>query len=757
MPRFIPVLAFLLLALPALAFEPFTVKDIRFEGLQRISAGAVLNQLPVRIGDRVDAHLSARIIHALYKSGFFKDVRLERDGDTLVVFVAERPSIAEITITGNDAIPTEQMQEALKQIGLSKGKVLNRALLDKIQLELERQYYSLGKYGAQIKITTKPLARNRVDVRIEIAEGAEASVYAINIVGNKAFSDRQLLARMKLNERSFFSGGAQYSRQLLAADLETLKSWYLDRGYLHFNIESTQVSLTPDRQDVYITINITEGQQYRVREVKLAGKLIIPEAVARSLITLHPGEVFSRKEAVDSTKRISDRLAEIGYAFANVNIIPDIDEKARTVGVTLFVDPGQKVYVRRINISGNTKTRDEVIRRELRQMEGDWMSTRKISLSKTRLDRTGFFSTVGVETPSVPGTPDLVDVNFNVAERPTGNLSAGLGYSDTQGALFNFAISQENFLGTGKRVSINVDNSQVTKNYSINYNNPYYTLDGINRGFSVYYRAIDAAQAQISNYTTDSYGATLSYGFPLSEIDSSRISVGYENSNIVLGTSLVSQDVVDFVAENGDQYGYFPIVYSWTRDSRDRRILATRGGTTRFSTEVAVPGGDLEYYKVNLQHLQYFPVSKRITLLAKINLGYGDAFGNTTRLPPWKKYYAGGSRTVRGYEANSLGPVDPVTGVRTGGNRKLIGNLELILPNPFSETEGSTRLAAFIDMGNVYGAAESVTTDSLRFSTGVALLWLSPVGALRFSYAVPFNTQDGDRLQAFQFTMGSAF
>ncbi len=757
MRRLLPVLAFLLLSLPAQAFEPFTVRDIRIEGLQRISAGAVFNTLPVRIGDRVDENLSARIIHALYKSGFFKDVRLEREGDTLVVFVAERPSIAEIVITGNDAIPTEQMQEALKQIGLSQGKVLNRALLDKIRLELERQYYSLGKYGVQIKTTITPLARNRVKVSIEIAEGAEASVYAINIVGNKAFPDRVLLARMKLNERGFFTGGAQYSRQLLAADLETLKSWYLDRGYIHFTIESTQVSLTPDRQDVYITINVSEGKQYRVREVKLAGKLIIPEDVARSLISLHPGDVFSRKEAVDSTKRISDRLAEIGYAFANVNIIPDVDETNRTVGVTLFVDPGQKVYVRRINISGNTKTKDEVIRRELRQMEGDWMSTKKIALSRTRLNRTGFFENVGVETPSVPGVPDWADVNYQVAERPTGNLSAGLGYSDTQGALFNFAISQENFLGTGKRVSINVDNSQVTKNYSFNYNNPYHTLDGINRGFSIYYRAIDAAQAQISNYTTDSYGANLSYGFPLSETDSSRITLGYENSNIVLGDSLVSQDVVDFVAENGDQYGYFPIIYAWTRDSRDRRILATRGGTTRFSTEVAVPGGDLEYYKVNLQHQQYFPVSKRVTLLAKINLGYGDALGETTRLPPWKKYYAGGSRTVRGYEANSLGPVDPATGVRTGGNRKLIGNLELILPNPFSETEGSTRLAAFVDMGNVYGAEESITTDSLRFSTGVALLWLSPVGALRFSYAVPFNTQDGDRLQAFQFTMGSAF
>ncbi len=757
MPRFLAAFLLLLIWLPARAFEPFVVKDIRIEGLQRISAGAVLNQLPVRIGDRMDENLSARVIHALYKSGFFKDVRLEREDNTLVVFVAERPSIAEISITGNDAIPTEQMEEALKQIGLSKGKVLNRALLDKIRLELERQYYSLGKYGVQIKATTTPLERNRVKVSIEIAEGEEASVYAINIVGNKAFSDAVLLSRMKLSKRNFLTGGAQYSRQLLAGDLETLKSWYLDRGYIHFNIESTQVSLTPDRQDVYITINVTEGQQYRVRDVKLAGELILPKDVVKSLITLAPGDVFSRKEAVDSTKRISDRLAEIGYAFANVNIIPDIDDKDRTVGVTLFVDPGQKVYVRRINISGNTKSKDEVIRRELRQMEGDWMSTKKIALSRTRLDRTGYFETVGVETPAVPGTPDLVDVNFNVVERPTGNLSAGLGYSDTQGALFNFSISQENFLGTGKRVSVNVDNSQVTKNYSFNYSNPYHTLDGITRGFSIYYRAIDAAQAQIANYSTDSYGANITYGFPLSEIDSSRFTVGYENSSIVLGSSLVSQDVLDFVAENGDQYGYFPLTYSWIRDSRDRRILATRGGTTSFVTEVAAPGGELEYYKVNLRHLQYFPVSKRITFLAKVNLGYGDAYGDTTRLPPWKKYYAGGSRTVRGYEANSLGPVDSATGQRIGGDRKLIGNLELILPNPFTETEGSTRLTAFVDMGNVYAKESAITADSLRFSTGVGLLWLSPVGALRFSYAIPFNTQDGDKLQAFQFTMGSAF
>ena len=429
-------------SVPAYGFESFVIKDIRLEGLQRISAGAVFNYLPIKVGDEITDELSSQAIRSLYKTGFFKDVRLEQDGEVLVVFVAERPAIADVVISGNSEIPTEQLEDSLKQIGLTRGKVLDRSLLDQIEQELERQYYSLGKYGVKIDTETTPLERNRVKVSINIAEGEDAEVYTMNIVGNEIFSDELLLTRTQLGTPSMFTGRKQYSKQLLSADLETIKSYYLDRGYINFNIDSTQVSLTPDKQDVYITINLTEGDQYTVRSVKLAGDLIVPEKELTEMISLKEGDVFSRKEAVESTKRISDRLSDDGYAFANVNIVPDIDKDSRTVGITMFVDPGKRVYVRRVNIVGNDKTKDEVIRRELRQFEGDWMSAKQVSLSRTRLDRTGYFEQVNVETPAVPGTSDQVDINYSVKEQPTGNLSAGVGYSDTQGVLLNLGISQ---------------------------------------------------------------------------------------------------------------------------------------------------------------------------------------------------------------------------------------------------------------------------------------------------------------------------
>ena len=749
-----------LLPLSAYAFEPFVVKDIRLEGLQRISAGAVFNYLPVKVGDTITESLSIQSVRALYKTGFFKDVRLEQEGDILVVFVAERAAIADVKIEGNDAIPEDQLEDALKQIGLSKGKVLDRATLDKVQQELQRIYYSLGKYGVKIDTQVTPLERNRVKVTIDISEGEDARVHAINIVGNKKFSNKTLLNRLQLNEVSYLGKNAQYSKQLLAADLETLKSYYLDRGYIHFNIESTQVSLTPDKEDVYITINVTEGKQYTVREVKLAGDLIIPEKEAMEFVSLKPGDVFSRKEAVGSTKRISDRLAELGYAFANVNIIPDVDEEKLNIGVTLFVDPGNKVYVRRLNITGNTKTKDELIRRELRQFEGDTLSTAQIAQSRLRLDRTGYFESVTVETPTVPGVNDEVDANFAVKERATGNLSAGVGYSDTQGFLFNVGVSQENFLGTGKRIGFKIDNSQVTKNYSFNYTNPYYTVDGVSRGFSIFYRAVDAEQADISNYTTDSLGANISYRLPLDEEDSLRFTLGYENTNVKLGETNVSEDVIEFVDQNGSEYNDFPVNVGWVRDSRNRRIMATEGSLTTAGTDFTIPGSDLLYYKLNLRHLQYFPVGSLTEGSANISLGYGGSFGDTTELPPWKKYYAGGIRTVRGYEPNSLGPRDPVTDEVLGGSKMVIANLELFVPNPIENTRDSVRISVFLDMGNVFAAGDPIEFDGVngfRYTTGIAANWLSPVGALTFSYAIPLNEQPDDRLQAFQFTLGSAF
>jgi outer membrane protein insertion porin family len=743
----------------AYGFEPFVIKDIRLEGLQRISAGTVFNYLPVKIGDQINNELSSQAIRTLYKTGFFKDVRLEQEGDALVVFVAERPAISDVSITGNSEIPTEQLEDSLKQIGLTRGKVLDRSLLDKIEQELERQYYSLGKYGVKIDTETSPLERNRVKVSINIAEGEDAKVYAINIVGNEIFTDERLLGRTQLGGISFFGGRKQYSKQLLGADLETIKSFYLDRGYINFNIDSTQVSLTPDKQDVYVTVNITEREQYTVRNIKFAGDLIVAEKELIDMVSLKEGDVFSRKLAVESTKRISDRLSEDGYAFANVNIVPDVDKDTLTVGITLFVDPGKRVYVRRVNVSGNSKTKDEVIRREFRQFEGDWMSSKQVSLSRSRLDRTGYFETVSVETPAVPGTSDQVDINYAVKEQPTGNLSAGVGYSDTQGVLLNLGVTQENFLGTGKRVGVNVDNSQVTKNYSISYTNPYHTIEGISRGFRVYYRAVDALEANISNFTTDSYGASLNYGFPLGETTSARMSLGFENTELLLAdeTAGISADIREFVEENGNIYDDFPISASYVDDSRNKRLMATSGSLMTLGAQATIPGSDLEYYKLNFRYLHYIPLGKVTALSLNTSLGYGDGYGDTSRLPPFKNYFAGGVRTVRGYDANSLGPRDTVTGDPIGGDRMIIGNVELILPNPLETEEGSgsTRVSAFFDFGNVY--RNKVELSELRASTGLSILWLSPVGALTFSYAFPINDQEGDELQAFQFTLGSAF
>ncbi|MDZ7805146.1 outer membrane protein assembly factor BamA [Thiohalophilus sp.] len=751
------------MALPAKAFDPFVIEDIRLEGLQRISAGTIFNYLPLKTGDRLDPELSSRAIRDLYETGFFKDVKLEREGDVLVVFVAERPAIADIRIEGNDSIPDEQLESSLQQIGLVRGQVLDRSTLDKVTQELERQYYGQGKYGVEIETVTTPLERNRVDIEINIAEGVAAEIFSVNIVGNKAFNDEELLKNISLSDSSMF-GREKYSRQVFSGDLEALRSYYLDRGYINFNTDSSQVSLTPDKQEVYITINITEGEQYTVRDIKVTGDTIIPLEEVRELITLKVDEIYSHKKSVETTNNISDKLAARGYAFANVNLIPELDKDSRSVALTLSVDPGRRVYVRRINITGNTKTRDEVIRRELRQHEGDWLSTEKVSLSRTRLDRLGFFEQVSVETPAVSGTSDQVDVNFNVKERPTGSLTAGIGYSDTQGALINFGLTQENFLGTGKRLGLNLNNSDVTKFYNLSYTNPYYTDDGVSRGFNVFWREVDAEEAQLTRFTTNTKGASVNYGFPLSEITRANFSLGYENTEIIPGAN-VAQEILDFIDENGSVYDNYEVSLSWRRDSRNRAILADSGSVTSVNLTSAIPGSNLEYYKIDTRFLKYFGLTENITLSTELNLGYGDSFGDTgfDGLPPYMRYYAGGSRTVRGYDSNSLGPNDcddnrpGCTNDPLGGSKRVIGSLELILPNIFAEQSNSTRIAAFFDAGNVFAADQSVDVNELRTSAGLAFMWLAPIGTLRFSYAMPLNDEPGDDTQNFQFTMGSDF
>ena len=745
-----------LLAAKAYAFEPFVVQDIKLEGLQRISIGTVFNYLPIKVGDEINESLTSDAIRKLFKTGFFKDVKVEREGDVLVVFVAERPAIADVSITGNTDIPTDQLTEALNQIGLKIGHVLDRSIVTIIEQELQRQYYSLGKYAVKIETEITPLERNRVNVAVKIAEGESASIYALNIVGNTVFSDKKLQAILELGGTGFLGSRQDYSKQLFAADLETLKSYYQDRGYINFRINSTQVSLTPDKKDVYITVNVTEGDKYKVNKINLSGNLILPEEELKKLITFKSGDTFSRKQASLSRTSINDRLSEDGYAFANINLSPKINEEDKTVDLTFFVDPGRRVYVNRINVFGNIKTKDQVIRREIRQMEGDWMSTKSIAQSKKRLARLGFFDEITVETPAVEGTNDQVDVNYTVTERPTGNLSAGLGYNDTQGAIANFSVTQNNFVGTGNQINISINNSKVVQNNTISYTNPYYTQDGISRGFTIYKRKFEANEADISNYQTNSYGASVNYGIPMSETDSVGVGLSYDNTDLVTGVN-TSTPIINFTNDHGFNYENFKVNLSWSHDNRNRAVFADRGNLASASISSSVPGSDLEFYKMSLRYLQYFPIVEDVTLLFNTNLGYGKPFGDTKTLPPFENYFAGGSRSVRGYDGNSLGPRDSATNDPLGGNKRVVANLELILPNPFAENSKSVRFSTFYDAGNVFAENESVELNQLRTSLGVAMIWITPVGVMRFSWANTLNDKAGDDTKSFQFTLGSTF
>ena len=753
---FLVVLFFSCFINSALAFDNFVVKDIKLEGLQRISVGTVFNYLPIKPGDEVTKSTVRNAIQTLFKTGFFKDIHIEREDDVLIIFVAERSAINDIVIEGNDEIPKEQLDNALQQIGLVKGRVFNRSILEGLQQELQRQYYSLGKYNIKIDVKQTQLERNRVDININLSEGESAEIYAINIVGNNKFSDEKLMLELALAEPSFFGSKNNYKKQELASDLEKLKSFYLDRGYLNFTIDSTQVALGPEKESIYISVNINEGERFTVRDVKLAGELILSENEMTKLISVKANDIFSRRDIVDSTKRLSDALAENGYAFANVNMVPDVDDESRTIGVTFFVDPGRRVYVSRVNIAGNTKTKDEVIRRELRQLESDWLSTSNVASSKTRLDRLGFFEAVNVQTVRIAGISDHVNLNYELIEKPTGSLQAGVGYSDTQGAVVNLAITQDNFLGTGNRIGLNLDNSSVTKQYSFNYTDPYYTDDGVSQRVSVSYRQVDAEAADISNYSTDSYGASLSYGVPLSEFTNYSWGVKYDSTELTTGVN-TSQNILDFITANGAVNDTFQLFTSWSYDSRNRRIFANEGSLTNISAELAVPGGDLEYYKVNLRQLNYFPLGKEVTLALNMNLGYGASYADSTDYPPYENYFAGGSSSVRGYDANSIGPKDDLTNDPTGGKVKVVGNVDLILPNPFTDKSTSTRVSLFLDAGSVFEDSSSINSQDIRSTAGLAFIWITPVGAMRFNFSTALNEQEGDALSSFQFSLGSPF
>ncbi len=744
----------------AIAVDQFQIEDIRLEGLERIAAGTVFNYLPLKAGDKFDDKTSEQALKSLFKTGFFNDIRFAQDNNILVVYFTERPAISEIVFEGNKEIEKENLVKALKSIGFAEGRVFDRSILEKVELELQRQYFSLGRYAARVKSTVTELSRNRVKVHIDISEGKSAAIKHIQIVGNEAFSDKELLGEFELSPAtfwSFFSSSDQYAKQKLSADLETLKSFYLDRGYLNFSIDSTQVSITPDKQDIYITVNITEGKKHRITDIKLVGNLVVPEKELRDRIKIENNSVFSRKQITATVESLAERLGDDGYTFANVNPVPEpISPESTDVVLTFFVDPGKRTYVRRINFAGNAKTRDEVLRREMRQMEGAWASTAKIKRSKERLDRLNFFDEVKVETVPVPDQPDQVDINYSVTERPSGNFMAGIGYSQTQGVLFNASISQDNFLGSGNRVSIGFNTSKVQTLYSFSYYDPYFTVDGISQSFGLYFRKTDAEQANLSSYALDAFGGTLGYGIPLSEHDSIRFGIEPEHLQ-VKSTTNSAKEIFDYIGKNGDTFNIFKLSTGWAHDTRNRILFPESGVLQSLGGEVAVPmGGDkLKYYKLNGKLAMYYSIVKNYTLMLNADVSYGKAYGKTD-FPFFENYVAGGPRSVRGYKENTLGPRDS-NDRPYGGTLRTLGNAELFFPMPFAKESQRFRLSTFFDVGNVYATREDFDRSNLRYSTGVAAIWLSPLGMLSFSLAKPLNTKVGDDTQVFQFTIGANF
>ena len=778
------VIVFLSLMLPGLAaaFDEFVLEDIKFKGLQRISLGTAFNYLPLKVGETLDEEKTSATIRALFKTGFFEDIWIEREGNILVIRVIERPSISSLNIFGNKDLPTEQLREAFKQIKLDEGEIFNRSLMDKMEQELLRQYSNLGKYGVKVETTVTELERNRVDIQLDIEEGESAQIRQIKIIGNKVFDEARLLDKMQLEMASSLDGD-DYSKQQLAGDLETLKSYYMDRGYINFKIESTQVSISPDKQDVFITINVNEGDLYRLNEVSLLGEMVVPREELEALLTFEKGSVFSRKQIVETRNQLMERLGIDGYAFAKVNPIPEVNDENKTVDLKFIVDPGNRVYVRRINVHGNTKTRDEVIRRELRQMEGAWLSSPLLNRSKIRLQRLGFFEEVNVATPSVPGTVDQVDVEFEVKEGSTGSFSAGLGYGDQNGFLFNANVTLNNFLGTGKRVAVEINDSQTTDVYSFSYNNPYYTEDGVSRGFRVFSRTTDTEEASIARFNTDTQGAGINWGIPLTEYTSLRLGVGIDSTALTINETLSPTYYSNWVAEYGDDILVYNSTLGFSYDSRNRRIFPDYGLLSQVSAEVALPGGDLQYYKATFNNKLYLQLARATTLLLGAELSYGDGYGDTDELPFYENYFAGGTRSLRGFRGNTVGPrggrltdieVDDGTGSGNtivqqtitnvepvGGNARFLGNIELFFPSPFQEEPSHNfRMSAFIDLAQVLGGEEIELVDAsetLRSSYGIGAVWITPIGALSFSFARPITQVDTDETRVFGFRIGAPF
>ncbi|MBL8446890.1 MAG: outer membrane protein assembly factor BamA [Zoogloeaceae bacterium] len=770
------LLGALIVASPALAFDPFQVRDIRVEGLQRTEAGTVFSYLPVKVGDRFTNEKASEAVKALFATGFFKDVRVEVEGDVVVVLVDERPAIAQIDFVGVKEFDKEVLRKGLKEVGLAESRIFDRSLLEKAEQELKRQYLSRGFYAAQITTTVTPLERNRVGLNFAVTEGEVAKIRQIKIVGNTVFKESELLSLFQLTTPgwlTWYTKNDQYSKPKLSADLETLRSHYLNRGYLDFNIESTQVSITPDKQDIYITLGISEGPQYSVSGIKLTGDLVFAEEEYRKLVTIKPGEIFSREKLTSTTKAITDRLGNDGYAFANVNAAPEVDKAKRQVAFTIFVDPGRRVYVRRINVGGNVRTRDEVVRREMRQMEGAWYDGEKINKSKTRVERLGFFDEVAVETPAVPTATDQVDLNVNVKERSTGNLMLGAGFSSSEKIVLSGSVSQQNLFGSGNAMTLSLNTGKVNRTLALSYTRPYFTPDGVSFGWDIYHRTVNPTSLSVAPYKTASTGAGLRFGVPIAEDDAVSFGLGVDHTQIDTfiddpdyGTS--PQQYIDFCKEYGSStncsVSSLVGTAGWSRDRRDSFLFPRSGTFQRLTFEGSLPVGDLRYVKASYQHQRWFPIGKDYALMLNGEIGWAVGYGDS-RVPFYKNFFVGGIGSVRGFEQSSLGPrIQQSDGDREslGGTRKIVANAEFFFPVPGAGLDKSFRVSTFLDTGYVWGRNEDGRDQSLRFSdlrysTGLAFSWSSPMGPLKFSFGVPLKKETGDKTQTFQFQLGSTF
>lgn len=741
----------------------FVVEDIEVRGIKKIEVGTVLNYLPVKVGEPFDYKRSPEVLRELYSTGFFDEIEILKEGNSLIVVVKERPAIARVNVKGNKEVTEENMTDALKQLGMTKGKTYNPRILEKLKLELEQLYYSLGKYAVRIEATATELDEDRIKIDLKIAEGAPAKIRNINITGNTAFDDETLLDNFELETTdSGLFASDKYSSVKLSGDLENLRSWYLDHGYLQFDIESNQVSITPDKSNINITVNIHEGDQYTVSKVNLTGDLIVPEEDVRARVLLRPGDIFSQKQLTNSTKLIKSRLGIEGYAYTEVNTLPRINEEDKTVELTILVTPGQKMLVRKIVFEGNGRTQDVVMRREMRQMEGEVYSTLKIERSKIRLQRLKFISSVDIRNERVSSENNLMDLYVSVDERFSGSFTAGIGYSEAAGAVFNLGLTNDNIFGTGNSLGITFNQSDYQKQYEVSFTDPFYTEDGISRTIALGYTKTE--EEEWSDYLNDQTRASMKFVVPLSEYNSFNFSFGLENNNIQ--TSIyTSNDILQFIVDNNDNltdiddvdgavYNTYFGSIGFSKDSRNRLIFPDSGHVNSIGMEVF--GGELTYYRLSYRHQTLFSLSDNVTWSLKARSGYGKAYGSTSALPFYEKYLAGGVQTVRGYDYNSLGPLDSKS-QPFGGNFQFITNSEFLFKMDAFGDADTFRLGLYLDAGNVFATYRDYETSELRASYGIAMKWLTAVGPIQLSYAQPFNDQQGDEIKNFQFSLGTSF